>query len=120
MINKIGPFTTEDLVRMPVEYLDEPKIYTTLGGAFVFTGDDFIALSEPKGNDAITKMTVDAETVNFHSDGETVKVSGMTIKDVARHKDYVKLEKRVAKLENAMDSVKGLGGRHFGIDWRGI
>lgn len=89
MMNKIGPFTTEDLVRMPVEHLNEPKIYTTLGGSYVFTGDEFIPLSEPKVDEGITVREADAQ----------FKGTGMTIKDVARHKDIVKLEKRVAELE---------------------
>ena len=34
------------------------------------------------------------------------KMSGMTIKDVARHKDYVKLEKRVKDLEWTVGKLK--------------
>ena len=33
------------------------------------------------------------------------KIAGMTIKDVARHKDVVKLEKRIEHLENAITTL---------------
>ena len=102
-------YNIEELAKLGVEYLDDrAKIFVTSNGPFVFTGSEFIAISEP--DTGLGQVEADAQ----------FKGTGMTIKDVARHKDIVKLEKRVAKLENAMDSVKGLGGRHFGIDWRGI
>ena len=100
MKNKIGPFTTEDLITMRVEHISDPKIYTTPGGAFVFTGDEFIALSEPIGNDAVT--------INPPPIG-----NGMTIKDVARHKDVVKLQQRVMELEVAMSNL--VNGKDFSI-----
>ena len=101
-----------------VHTISDGDVIVTNGMSFKFTNGEFIKIGE--GNDAnkVKPLKVDRSReypmmTNFDSNdkihpdcieltSDTPIGNGMTIKDVARHKDVVKLEKRVKDLEREM------------------
>ena len=107
-------YDIEELANLGVEYLgDKAKIFVTSNGAFVFTGEEFIAITEPpvtlnlppipSNSDDLTSGTKYTLDIKRRKDLKFQTVSPEW--QVSVEEDLVRLASRVEEIEALLDTI---------------